>query len=74
MSDIKRVIDKIAGTKIEFNKDSNGKLDLELHVPADKVEMCTITNKQSNHAVIDVLDAIIYGIKKLEEMEDDFYD
>lgn len=39
---LKKNMDKILNTKIEFSKNDNGRLDLEIHVPEDKKEMCTI--------------------------------
>lgn len=66
----KSVINKIANTKIEFSKTRSGAIDLELHIPEDKKEMCTIV-KADRHGFKDAVDAIAYGIKALYDLKED---
>lgn len=66
----KSVIDKIANTKLEFSKTRSGAIDLELHIPEDKKDMCTIV-KAHKHEFKDAVDAIAYGIEALYNLKED---
>lgn len=66
----KPLLNKIANTKIEFSKTESGAIDLEIHVPEDKKEMCTIA-KTNNHDFKDAVDAVAYAVKALYDLKED---
>ena len=68
--EINGLVNKIVNTKIEFSKTRSGAIDLELHIPEDKKEMCTIV-KADKHGFKDAVDAIAYGIKALYDLKED---
>lgn len=65
----KSVINKIANTRLEFSKTRSGAIDLELHIPEDKKEMCTIV-KADKHGFKDAVDAIAYSIKTIYDLKE----